>query len=187
MLDQVRARAAATSRSLFELRLIAAQAVEMLACDNEDMLAELWHAADIGELKHATTQLSADDLGRLLLDCALLTDWEADCWTLANEPEALFQVAQQYGIDIDAARREATAGASTPCGAARAPEGEGGEHAAGDNEDEAVDEATSNDAMAEESQSDNAGCAGNADQTDKAGNAGQAQGGVLWPFPKRAD
>lgn len=173
VLDQVRARAAETGRTLLELRLIVLRMLDAMPYRAEHMLTQLWNEHDIEDLRTRTASMSPDELGRVLLDCALLNNLEVSYWSLDEEPEALAQAAAQYGIDFETARQDM---AYTPSFAARAPEGEGdaGGAAAG-----------AENAGEEESQMDKAGCAGNAIATDKAGAAGQVVDAALWPFPKQ--
>ena len=190
VLDQVRARAAETGRTLLELRLIVGRAIDALTYRDEHLLAQLWGEVDIEALIARTDSMSPDELGRVLLDCALVHRLEAGYWNLADGAEALLQVAEQYGISIDTAREEM---AYTPSAAARAPEGEEAAAraaAAGASgvADEAAARVDGDDADAEtgESQGVDAGCAGNADQMDEAGVAGQVHVDETWQFPKQA-
>jgi ParB/RepB/Spo0J family partition protein len=205
VLDQVRARAAETDRTLLELRLVVLRAIDALNYRDEQLLAQLWSEVDIEALIARTDSMSPDELGRVLLDCALVNRMEVGYWNLAEGAEVLLQVAEQYGISIDAAREEM---AYTPSAAARAPEGEGADAraaAAGASEGDDIDangaaepdgndldclgDPTSNRRFwpIRVSQGVDAGCAGNADQMDGAAPAGRpVHVDETWQFPKQA-
>lgn len=195
VLDQVRARAAETGRTLLELRLVVSRAIDALNFREEQQLAQLWGEVDIEALITRTDSMSPDELGRVLLDCALVNRLEVGYWNPAEGAEVLLQVAEQYGISIDEAREEM---AYTPSAAARATEGEGAAaRAAAAGADGVADEAEAAANGATEpggndldclgvasdrrflpikvEQEMEAGCAGNADQTDEAGPAGRAE------------
>lgn len=107
MLHAVRDAAASSERSAFDLRLIARAAIAGVEYHNRDLLDQLWPGVLRNDGDDVLPGLGAQDLARLLLDCALV-DELVPRWThdLKQLPPNIQAAAQHYGIDLQVVRAE---------------------------------------------------------------------------------
>lgn len=109
MLQRVRAAAADRERSAFDLQLIARAAIAGVDYNQRDVLDQLWPGVLRDGGADVLPALGAQDLARLILDCALVADllprWKHE---LKDLPANLKAAAEHYGIDLAAVRAEAT-------------------------------------------------------------------------------
>ena len=123
LLARVRDAAAARPRSIEDLRIIADTLVDDTDYSSAaELLAELWGCKNCDELRGNIPTMCADDLGRLLLDCALVRAVRVSAWELDDPAEHLEAAATAYGLDVAQVRAEVSAGTGTPPTAARALE-----------------------------------------------------------------
>ncbi|XVJ69856.1 MAG: ParB/RepB/Spo0J family partition protein [Rhizobacter sp.] len=129
LLGLVRERVAAQERSAFDLLLIAENMVDRVDFGELKTIAKLWGCNHFSDLQAALNTMSASDLTRLMMDCALTVDTEAHAYADGGDPpEALLAAAAHYGIDPEAVRAEVQTPeqtTSTPSPAARATKGAG--------------------------------------------------------------
>lgn len=126
LLDAVRAAAMARPRDRDELLAIVHHALNRSPHRGKQLLANLWGCANEAVLFESIDDMPDSDLAMLLLD-VMLTEHVTvvDRWDAQQQPGALLDMAEHYGIDIAAARAEPpapTEGGSTPSTAARARE-----------------------------------------------------------------
>jgi hypothetical protein len=114
ILAAVRERAAAQPRSEFDLRMVAVAMVGRLPYDDRDTLLALYGAETSEALLATVQQMGPDELGRLLLDCALVDGIACDQWSLERPPESLMRAAGHYGIDTAAVRAGLAKPVQTP-------------------------------------------------------------------------
>lgn len=109
VLVSVRERVRQTERSVFDLRIMALNALESMESDVRELLEQL-QGKDWDALYDAVVQtLTADELSLLMLDIALLYQVEVDCWDLQYNrapATALMEAAQHYGVDVAAIRAD---------------------------------------------------------------------------------
>jgi ParB/RepB/Spo0J family partition protein len=108
MLQRVRDAAAERERSAFDLQLIARAAIAGVDYGQRDVLELLWPGVLRDGGAHVLPGLGAQDLARLILDCALVAEllprWD---FNLKKMPANLQAAAEHYGIDLAAVRAEA--------------------------------------------------------------------------------
>jgi ParB/RepB/Spo0J family partition protein len=102
LLAQVRQAAANTVRSAFDLQLIARTTWEGVEYLHRRVIANLHGFETEGALGDRIGQMSADQLGLLCLDCALVEEVKVDGYRLKAEPTNLLQAAAHYGIELPA-------------------------------------------------------------------------------------
>ncbi len=113
LLNRVRLAADAQPRSTFDLRLAVSALIDALDHQDSALLAELHFVDEPETLIERLDQLTADQLGALLLDCLLVKD--AICpqiYWINDKPQHLLAAAKHYGVPEDA---------PTPSTAAHAP------------------------------------------------------------------
>lgn len=113
-LEQVRTAARAAARSTFDLRLTLRMLINWLDDNDGGETLEKITGTDLDKLLGKLDDMTADELGLLLLDCALVEGVEVDRWDLDTKPTALLAAAKHYGVGL---RDEL---APTPSTAARA-------------------------------------------------------------------
>lgn len=123
MLDRVRQAIAAKPRTAFDLRILAAMVFESVDWHDRIVLADLHGFKDRHELEKKFGQLDVAALTLFMIDCALVASLEVTPHNLKSKPEVLLAAAAEYGVDLDAVRRELAEGASTPPPAAQATKG----------------------------------------------------------------
>lgn len=111
LLTRVREVAASRQRDAFELRLIAAAAIAGTEYEARGLLAKLHGMKSIEALEKKMPEMTGDELGVLLLDCALVNN-VVKRWPQQPKPAALLNLAGHYGIDIKAIAAEASGAAS---------------------------------------------------------------------------
>ncbi|MBX3634033.1 MAG: ParB/RepB/Spo0J family partition protein [Rubrivivax sp.] len=112
MLVRVRQEAALRPRTALELRLITAAAIQGVNWDDKELLIKLHGCHNQTQLLNRLNDMDADELGRVLLDVALVKDVRIRYYTSKPaKPGNLLSVAQQMGLDLKAARAEATGSA----------------------------------------------------------------------------
>lgn len=112
MLVRVRQEAALRPRTALELRLITAAAIQGVNWDDKELLIKLHGCHNQTQLLNRLNDMNADELGRVLLDVALVKDVRIRYYTSKPvKPGNLLAVAQQMGLDLKAARAEATGAA----------------------------------------------------------------------------
>ncbi|EYC51720.1 chromosome partitioning protein ParB [Hylemonella gracilis str. Niagara R] len=109
LLKQVRAAVKASPRSIFDLQMIARASLNSdFYHEESELLADLWGLGDADEFEGRISDMSADDLTLLCIDCALVANIEVSEWeeNLDQGAENLFTAAKHYGIDVEAMREE---------------------------------------------------------------------------------
>lgn len=101
ILEAVRKAAGALPRTAFELQLVAATAVAGVDWEAREMLAGLHGFKGFEQLQKKIGQMPVEQIALLLLDCALIRGVH-DRGYRDEKPEALLQVAKQYGVDVKA-------------------------------------------------------------------------------------
>lgn len=105
VLQAVRHAAAGAPRGEFDLRLVARAMIDRLPHSDQRVLGEVYQANGIDELRAMIDGMAPQELGRLLLDCAIVDNVAVDQWSYRHtQPEALLQAAAHYGVDVQAAR-----------------------------------------------------------------------------------
>lgn len=123
VLDRIAAAMAATPRDAFDLQLIARAAWAGVQYHGKELLCEIRGFRSATALEKTIGQMDVPTLTLFMMQCALANDVAARSHDWKSKPEDLLQAAAHYGIDVNQVRTElATAGASTPSPAARAPE-----------------------------------------------------------------
>jgi ParB/RepB/Spo0J family partition protein len=120
ILGRVRAAAAATPRTAFDLFMVAEVAFAGLQYHDRETLADIYGITS-HQLERRIGQMGVDDLSLFLLDCALVQGLRVYAHSLHRKPERLLDAAKHYGVDVDQVRAELAGDASTPPTAARAP------------------------------------------------------------------
>lgn len=102
LLAQVRAAAAIVPRSVFDLQLVAHTAWKGVDYTAKHVLARLYQVKSPAELDARINEMSLDDLGRFVLDCALVDDVEVGAYEARNKvrPQALLAAAAHYGVKV---------------------------------------------------------------------------------------
>jgi hypothetical protein len=113
ILERVRAAAAATERSAFDLQLIAQTTWSGVDHYGKQLMAELYGVKSSHELEKRIGQMAVFDLTQFLITCSLVDDVKVQSYNLSSVPKALFAAAKHYGIEL-------SSGASTPNPAAQA-------------------------------------------------------------------
>lgn len=117
LLEQIRTAAAAAPRSAFDLRLVAHAALAGVAYRDLGLIAELWNAKDDQAVDKKIDGLELQDLGRFVLDCALVRDLAPSYVEACKKlPQTLQSAAQHYGVALARPAKVAP----TPSPAARA-------------------------------------------------------------------
>lgn len=132
----VRDAARAAPRSTFDMRLVIGRLLGLL--DEYPERSTLKQVYGVEQFDHLTARvetMTADELGLLLLDCALARWVEVDRWELDEEPTALLAAAKHYGVELP------DEPAPTPSKAARAQE-EGADEVEDDDGSAAADTAS---------------------------------------------
>lgn len=120
--EQVRAKARAQDPMCeFCLRQIAHAAFAGIVNMDRDVIADLYELANDAEVDEAIKRMTAPELARFALDCALVKNVHRVRINEYNTPERLLEAAARYGIDVEQVRAEITAAQLTPVDAARAP------------------------------------------------------------------
>lgn len=122
MLAKVREAIAASPRTAFDLRLIAPMVFAAVGWHERPLLAEVCGFKDRVELERKIGQLDTQALTLFMIDCALVYDLAAPIHNLRGKPETLLLAAKEYGVDLDAVRREIERPAANPPPAAPAKE-----------------------------------------------------------------
>lgn len=120
---RVRARIREEGRSLFDLRLLARNVLDVMGYKCGRLLEEL-HGMEYEQLQASIDGMSANGLSCLMLDVVIAAEVQIDGWSLSagrSPAKALMDAAAHYGIDVDQVRAEVSGVASTPPPAARAP------------------------------------------------------------------
>jgi len=99
LLDQVRAAAAATTRTAFDLQLVARAAWEGVEYNDRELMAELYDFKSSKQLEKTFGQMDMDALARFCMDCALVSKVRVHAYSIDSKPESLLQAAKHYGID----------------------------------------------------------------------------------------
>ena len=100
LLTRVRAAAAVTPRSAFDLQLVAQVAYSGVAWEDRGMLAEL-HGVERNALQAHIATLPLDDLTLFILDCALIQNVRVPAHSLDRKPEQLLAAAAHYGVALN--------------------------------------------------------------------------------------
>jgi len=103
LLDQVRAAAAATTRTAFDLQLVARAAWEGVEYNDRELMAELYDFKSSKQLEKTFGQMDIDALARFCMDCALVSKVLVHAYSVDAKPESLLQAAKHYGIDAKGA------------------------------------------------------------------------------------
>lgn len=102
LLAQVRAAAAIVPRSVFDLQLVAHTAWKGVDYTAKHVLARLYQVKSPADLDARINEMNLDDLGRFVLDCALVDDVEVGAYEARNKvrPQALLAAAAHYGVKV---------------------------------------------------------------------------------------
>lgn len=101
LLQRTREAMHAAPRDAADLALVARAAINGVSHNDKAVLAKLWGSTSFDQLRKKVGSMPAEDLTKLLLDCALVEDVMSTAWHMVPKPDTLTTAARRYGVPID--------------------------------------------------------------------------------------